>query len=444
MLIPAPRRLLVLLLLTLLSAGLIPSALAQTDISLHLSELNIESFPKVSLFAKVTDDRGYRLLGLTSDNFRILEENAEASDIEVGETTVGSRIVFALNTNFGLRIRDTLGDSRFDLTRQALLDWWRRPEFNRVGVDDLSLVSIDGTLQSHSEAAVDLATALDHHQPTFPDEETGYEFLFQALDFTADRPPIIGMPSYLVFFTALSTPPEDTTVMNIITRAQSNETAIFPVLLGEEDVLDQPEAAILNQIAEETGGQVILFNDDEGLDQLIDLVINQRTQYDLSYTSQIIDSGPHEIKVQLIIDDTEVASAVRNFVLELQPPEITLLQPPREIVRSSDDPSTPLDEIQPTSIDLDFAKTFPDGYPRELTLSQLLVDGVVVDQSEAPPYERLVWDLRPLLQSEEHTIQVFVVDSFGQESASDIHRVQLEVELPPRGLVAIRPALGSL
>jgi len=444
MLIPAPRRLLVLLLLTLLSAGLIPSALAQTDISLHLSELNIESFPVVSLFAKVTDDRGHRLLGLTSDNFRILEENAEASDIEVGETTVGSRIVFALNTNFGLRIRDTLGDSRFDITRQVLLDWWRRPEFNRVGVDDLSLVTIDGTLQSHSEAAVDLATTLDHHQPTFPDEETGYEFLFKALDFTADRPPIIGMPSYLVFFTALSTPPEDTTAMNIITRAQSNETAIFPVLLGEEDVLDQPEAVILNQIAEETGGQVILFNDDEGLDQLIDLVINQRTQYSLSYTSQIIDSGPHEIKVQLIIDDTEVASAVRNFVLELQPPEITLLQPPREILRSSDDSSTPLDEIQPTSIDLNFVKTFPDGFTRELTLSQLLVDGVVVDQSKAPPYERLVWDLRPLLQSEEHTIQVFVVDSFGQESASDIHRVRLEVELPPRGLVAIRPALSSL
>jgi len=444
MLIPTPRRLLILLLLILLSAGLIPSALAQTDISLHLSELNIESFPKISLFAQVTDDRGDRLLGLTSDSFRILEENAEASDIEVGETTVGSRIVFALNTNFGLRIRDTLGDSRFDLTRQVLLDWWRRPEFNRVGIDDLSLVTIDGTLQSHSRAAVDLATALDHHQPTFPDEETGYEFLFQALDFTADRPPNIGMPSYLVFFTALSTPPEDTTVMNIITRAQSNETVIFPVLLGEEDVLDQPEAVILNQIAEETGGQVILFSDDEGLDQLIDLVISQRTQYSLNYISQIIDSGPHEVKVQLIIDDTEAASAVRNFVLEIQPPEITLLQPPREILRSSDDPSTPLDEIQPTSIDLEFAKTFPDGFPRELTLSQLLIDGVVVDQSEAPPYERLVWDLRPLLQSEEHTIQVFVVDSFGQESASDIHRVQLEVELPPRGLVAIRPALGSL
>ncbi len=444
MLIPTSRRLLILLLLTLLSAGLIPSALAQTDISLRLSELNIESFPDISLYAQLTDDRGYRLLGLTSDNFRILEENAEASDIKVEETMVGSRIVFALNTNFGLRIRDTLGYSRFDLTRQALLDWWRRPEFNRVGVDDLSLIAIDGTLQSHSRAAVDLATALDHHQPTFPDDETGYEFIFQALDFTADRPPNIGMPSYLVFFTALPKPPKEITVMNIITRAHSNQTAIFPVILGEEDVLDQPEAAILKQIAEETGGQVILFTDDEGLDRLIDLVISQQTQYSLNYTSQIIDSGPHEIKVQLILDDTEAASAVRNFVIEIQPPEITLLQPPQEIFRSSDDPSTPLDEIQPTSIELEFAKTFPDGFPRELTLSQLLVDGVVVYQSEAPPYEHLVWDLRPLLQSEEHTIQVFVVDSFGQDSASDIHRVRLEVELPPRGLVAIRPALGSL
>ncbi|MEE9513248.1 MAG: hypothetical protein V3V46_04155, partial [Anaerolineales bacterium] len=71
---PASRRGLILLLLTLLTAGLIPSALAQTDISLRLSELNIESFPRVSLFAQVIDDRGHRLLGLTSDNFRVLEE----------------------------------------------------------------------------------------------------------------------------------------------------------------------------------------------------------------------------------------------------------------------------------------------------------------------------------------------------------------------------------
>ena len=444
MFIPASRRTLILLLLMLLTAGLVPSALAQTDISLRLSELNIGSFPRVSFFAQVTDDRGHRLLGLTSANFRVLEENAEASDVEVEEIMVGSRIVFAVNSNIGLRIRDSLGHSRFDLARQALLDWWRLPEFNRVGVDDLSLIAADGILQSHSRAAVDLATVLDHHLPTFPDEETGYELLFQALDFTADRPPNAGMPNYLVFFTALLKAPDDIPVMNIITRAISNETAIFPVLLGEEDVLEQPEAEILIQIAEETGGQLILFNDDEGLERLIDLIISQQTQYFLNYTSQIIDSGPHEIRVQLNIDDTEAASAVRSFVLEIQPPEITLLQPPREIFRSSDDPSTPLDEIQPTSIELEFTKTFPDGFPREFTLSQLLVDGVVVYQSEAPPYERLIWDLRPLLQSEEHTIQVFVVDSFGQESASDIQRVQLNIELPPRGLVAIQPALGSL
>ncbi|MCK5054477.1 MAG: hypothetical protein KAR65_09370, partial [Anaerolineales bacterium] len=76
MFIPASRRTLILLLLMLLTAGLVPSALAQTDISLRLSELNIGSFPRVSFFAQVTDDRGHRLLGLTSANFRVLEENA--------------------------------------------------------------------------------------------------------------------------------------------------------------------------------------------------------------------------------------------------------------------------------------------------------------------------------------------------------------------------------
>jgi hypothetical protein len=252
------------------------------------------------------------------------------------------------------------------------------------------------------------------------------------------------MPNYLVFFTALLQPPVDIPVTNIITRALNNETVIFPVILGEEDVLEQPEAETLSQIAEETGGQLIHFNPDEGISPLIDLIISQRTQYLLHYTSQIVESGPHEVRVQLFIDDIEAASAVRNYVLEIQPPDITLLQPPREIFRSSDDPSRSLDEIEPTSVELEFVTTFPDGYPRELTLSQLLVDGVIVDQNEAPPFEHLVWDLRPLLQTDEHTIQVYVVDLFGQENASDIHRVQLDVELPPRGLLAVRPAFGSL
>ena len=430
--------------LMLLAAGLFPSAFAQGEISLRLSELNIESFPRVSFFAQVTDESGHRITSLTANNFVVLEDSVEANDVVVSETSVGSRIVFALNTNYGLRIRDTLGQSRFDLARLALLDWWRLPEFSQVGIDDMSLVVIDGVLQNHSSAAADLATALDHHQPTFPDDETGYEFLFQALDFTADDPPKPGMPNYLVFFTALLQPPVDIPVANIITRALNSETAIFPVILGEEDVLEQPEAEILSLIAEETGGQLIHFNPDEGLSPLIDLIITQRTQYLLQYTSPIVESGPHEVRVNLIIDDIEAASAVRNFVLEIQPADITLLQPPREILRGSNDPSTPLDEIEPTSIELDFATTFPDGYARELTVSQLLVDGVIVDQNEAPPFEHLVWDLRPLLQTDEHTIQIFVVDAFGQESASDIHRIQLDIELPPRGLVAVRPALGSL
>jgi len=114
-------------------------ASAQTGASVRLSAPETEAFPQVSLFAAVDDETGVRISGLTAFDFQVIEDETEIADLEVEEVQAGTRQVFVLNTNADLRIRNTLGQSRFELARAALLRWWQLPEAGVVGLDDLCL-----------------------------------------------------------------------------------------------------------------------------------------------------------------------------------------------------------------------------------------------------------------------------------------------------------------
>jgi len=167
----------------------------------------------------------------------------------------------------------------------------------------------------------------------------------------------------------------------------------------------------------------------------------QARQYELTYTSRVTTPGPHQIRLQVNVDGTEIAAPVRSFSVDLRPPEVILLDPPKRILRASEDPTVPLAELPPRALEIRFLITFPDGYPRPLAQSQLLVDGRAVSQRDQPPFESLSWDLSSELESREHRLQVRALDSIGMEAFSPVSTVEIEVQLPPQGLAAVRPGL---
>jgi hypothetical protein len=352
--------------------------------------------------------------------------------------------VFVINTTDDLRIRDSLGRSRLELIQRDLLKWWTLPDFTRLGFDDYNLVTASRTLISHSNSIAELASNLDVLEPDFVAEQNAYRLLFESLDLTTERPPVTGMPSALIFFTALPRSPLDIPVENIITRAQGTNTAIYPVLLASPQVLQQPEAEPLLRIAEETGGQIVIFQEEIGLDTLAQTLASQRLQYRLEYTSQATTAGTHTIRLEVSLDGQEIANLERNYNLDLQPPDVLVLEPPERIQRASDDPAIPLAALPPTEIQLSFITSFPDDYQRPLAASQLLVDGQVADQRTEAPFSPLTWDISGYLENETHQLQVRVLDSIGMEGLSTVQPVSVEVELPPQGIAAIRPALGYL
>jgi hypothetical protein len=414
---------------------------AQDALRLQLSEPGLANFPQVTLYAQVLDGAGVRQSGLGLEDFSLEEDGNPILSFGLGEETIGAQLVFAINTDLGLRIRDTLGRSRFDLAKAALLDWWSRPEFGRLEIDDLTLLTSDLVLAQHSDSAAELASSLDTTQPTFAQVDAGYELLFRSLDYLSAGETNSARPTSLIFVTTLLRQPRDIPLTNIITRARSTGTAIYPILMGEITDSDQPELEILLRLAEETGGQLTRFDEAVGLDPLAEIILSQRQQYRLDYRSAAAESGPHEVR--LLVGE-EGTSAITSYVLQIEPAQVTLLNVPAQIERSTDDPGLPLEDLPPTTTNIEFGVSYPDGYVRPIVSSRLIVDGEVVAQGGTAPTNALEWDLRPILTSGQYTIQVAVTDSLGLEGFSPPTTITFQIQAPPRGLSAIQPALGSL
>ena len=140
---------------------------AQLQPTVDVSVPDARAFPTISVLVSVSDDDGRRISGLTADNFQIFEDDRAIANLSVSEQTVGTRQVFVINTAPGLGVRDSRGWTRFDYAREELLEYWQNPSASLIGIDDLSLLTSDGLLIQHSNAAAELAAALDEMIPTF-------------------------------------------------------------------------------------------------------------------------------------------------------------------------------------------------------------------------------------------------------------------------------------
>jgi hypothetical protein len=417
---------------------------AQTGASLRATSPKVDLFPAISLYLSLTDSDGRHIPNLLSRNFVVLEEGKPIYGAKVEEQIIGTRQIFVLNSTRNMRARDSLGLTRFDYVRRALLDWWSLPKSASVGIDDLSLLTVDRTIVTHTSLSAELAAALTAYEPEFRDEPAKFDILLEALDYVTDQPPRFGMPTHIIFITPLILDPEEIPLTDTIARAKDLGTRIFPVLVGPEDLLDYPELENLRLLANATGGKMIFFNPEFGLSSLAEPILSQRTLYHLTYTSRVNSSGQFQVQVNATDEGLDVISNPRTFNIEVSPPDVIFVQPPEIIVRESEDPNATSDMLAPTNTSLEVLITFPDGHIRPIISSQLIADDVVISENYTPPFENFVWDLNEYLETETHNLQVVVEDSLGLQGSTVITPVELEVILPPSGLPTLEPLIGTI
>jgi len=431
------------ILLSLCISMIAIGASAQDRIVLRAYAPSTDSFPRITINVSVNDNSGGLLRGLQVDQFAILENDVRIDDIELTEDVLGTRQVFVINTNLDMRVRDASGQSRYEQIRNAFLTWWQLPEPSQLGVDSLSLLTAEAVLVARSDSSAELATSLNAFEPSFQEELDGYGLLSQALNLVYDAPQG-NRPSFILFATPILPSNAELPLDNIIAQANEKDTVIFPIVLASSLDPEQPGLEPLRLIAEATGGQLILYNPQDGLQGLAEQIISFRSVYQLSYPSLIQTGGEHTIQVEANLDDTAVLSEAQTFSLDVQPPAVAFVQPPLEITRSSDDTALPLTDYPPTEQPLSVLITFPDGFPRAIQRAVLYVnEDIVVDRAE-PPFDSFVWDLTNVLEPGPYLLRVEIQDELGLQSATLPHRIELAVDVPPSGIAALGPALGSL
>ena len=163
-----------------------------------------------------------------------------------------------------------------------------------------------------------------------------------------------------------------------------------------------------------------------------------RRVYTFSYTSRVKTSGEHTLSANVNLPSGTVTSAEQTFSVDIQPPNPFPLTNSLQITRRApeDDPFN-TEVLLPEKQEVEIIVEFPDGHPRPLTRTTLYVDGVIIDENTAEPFNLFTWDLSAYTSSAEHQIMVEAVDSLGLSKSSMPAPVMVTVIQPPHGISAL-------
>jgi len=230
---------------------------------------------------------------------------------------------------------------------------------------------------------------------------------------------------------------EDLPAINSLeARAVEARVPVNVWLMAPDTASNSPAATALNQLAASTGGKFLFYTEESAAPDVEDYLGVLRSMYHLRYTSTINQSGAHTIRVHATYGDQEAASPEIPFSIDLNLPSAVFLDLPNEINRQFSDTSNGR-ELQPGFVTLQAEFVFPDGYSRQLEATRLYVDGKLVSENTAEPFDFFGWPLEDYTYSGEHLVSVEVEDILGFRNISPPRSVMVIVEsLYPAWLIA--------
>jgi hypothetical protein len=420
-------------LLLIASAGGM-SARAQGEARLSLYALQSDSFPAMTVSLDVFDAAGSFVVGLTPEQITLIEDGLARPVDQIVELQPGTQFALALDPGPAFAFRDADAVTRYQKIARALMDWAAAPA--SAGGDDLSVVTAGANASSHLESPGSLAESLAAYQPDLQTIPSSPDTLARALDVVLEPAPEAGMKRVVLYVTSVPSADVLPALENLTQRAIDQQVRVNVWIVASPDFFNSSGATALKDLASQTDGQYELFSGAEPLPSLDSYLAPLRHSYRLSYTSGILAAGSHSLAAQVNLDQAGLVSPAMAFELDVQPPNPILVSPPEQIVRQAADPrDTDFAAFKPDRQVIEAIIEFPDGHSRALVRTALYVDGVLVDERTAEPYDRFSWDLSGYTLSGEHTLQLEAVDSLG------LSRVSLGL---PVTVTVIRPQTGLL
>ncbi len=408
---------------------------AQTAAYAEITAIDTQGFPKVTALVDVFNANGEFMAGLKPASVTVYEDSQPRMVDTLTENAVPVQIVVGINPGPALAVRDASGVARFTRVVEALGTWANAQPTGSQ--DDLSLVSLSGSLISHA-AAKDWFVSLNSFKPDFRTTTPNLQSLTISLD-TVNSPALqSGMKRAILFITShMDDPNIDNTIAPLIQRAIDTKVRIFIWFVDADMQFNSPSANAFKMLAQQTNGSFFAFSGTETFPDPNAYFASLRHIYSLTYTSILTSAGDHTVGLYVDTADGKIPALDKSFNVDIQPPNPIFISPPLKITRTApaDDPYA--QELTPAQQPIEIIVEFPDGHPRELKRTALYVDGQEVDENTSKPFEKFTWDLSTYEISGQHEIIVKAEDALGLTKSSMSIPVTMTVIQPPHGIRAL-------
>ncbi len=424
------RKLLFVFLIFTLLPALPASARQQSLAYAELYPADVSAFPQVSTLLDVFDSRGIFVSGLKPEEVTLFENNAPIAVDSLNEQLSPLQMTLAVNQGPALDARDSNNFSRFQRAAQIISQWaqTRPADFP----DDYSIVSQSGPVINHASAA-EFVAGLNGFNPDFRASAPNLLSLSIALDIASSQTARPGMKRAILFIT-----PEMTNldlaeqIEPLLNRAIQNKIRVFIWYIAPAASFQSPSAAAFNNLAVQTGGSMFGYSGIERFPDPEAYFSPLRRIYAITYTSRAKTSGDQTLSARVNHFSGTFDAPPQTFNINILPPNPFALTNDLQIVRRPGEDGA-FDVLTPNTQEIKIIIEFPDGHPRPLTRTTLYVDGVIMDENTAPPFDVFTWDISAYEKTAEHQIVVEAVDMLGLQQASLPVPVVVTVVQPLQG-----------
>ena len=250
------------------------------------------------------------------------------------------------------------------------------------------------------------------YEPNFRNVTPNFESLSTAIEIARDRVVPFGVDKSILYITTQPSAEQIEAVNELSLEAQLAGVQVNVWMVGDAYFLTNDQGGALINLAQNTGGTFFNYTGVEPLPNPEETLSSIGTFYTLTYETSIRETGSYPLRLEINTPGGAFSGESVPFFLEVEPPNPILLSPPETIERRLEQIGETGDlDLFPDLAEIGVLIEFPDGNPRVITASRLIVDGAVVLVKDQPPFDVLTWDISTLDESGVHNLQVEVTDS---------------------------------
>jgi hypothetical protein len=434
--IHSPKILVIFLALAALMLA-VPAAAWQEGGGLRIVGIDSDEFPEVTLNLVIVDAEGNPISDLS--RLQLRENGAEIDDYGAEQLSVGTEIVFVVDANTSIEQRDEAdGLTRREKIRDSIARYANH-FMDPLQLDRASIIVPDGEGgrflgkqgMSFPNEVVNAINFYDTGQLDNTPLDVMMDMALREVEGSSED----GRFQSVLLFSDAGQIHEQLDLPALAERAAMEDVAIYVAILGARaDPLEVDNAFLLS---EANGGDYLHMQAPTDSDPLYGSIQGRATQTQVTYRSQASESGQYLIEAELDGNRDET-----GFDLNVEPPAVHIAvdnsRPIRRVAESAD---ALLEEMEPKRQPLVAQVSWPDGHPRMLASTVLLMNDIevlleapVIDDSGLLTFD---WDIRAL-EAGSYDLQIQLIDELGLQSVSEplplvieILRPEAEATAPP-------------